>query len=121
MTFVIALQYVFKGDVIELYTHQDGIEAELIKVWPMFLAYQFFEIVNDQAENVIKGTGMQGTGLFYTAIAYLLLAVPTSYYTAFELEWGLTGVQFGPTVAAIFLAICFNILVYRIDWAELTE
>lgn len=92
MTFVIALQYVFKEDVIELYTHQDGIEAELIKVWPMFLAYQFFEIVNDQGENVIKGTGKQGTGLFYTAIAYILLAVPTSYYTAFELEWGLTGV-----------------------------
>lgn len=57
MTFVIVLQYVFKEDLFELYTHQDAIETELIKVWPMFLTYQFFEIVNDQGEAVIKGTG----------------------------------------------------------------
>ena len=76
---VVFFQYTLKDCVFDLYTQQDAIKEVLNKVWPMFLAYQLFETIQDQGSAVVKGTGQQGIGLFFTTVAYFLIAMPICY------------------------------------------
>ena len=77
----------------------------------MFLAFQLLEIVQDQGAAVVKGTGKQNIGVFFTTVAYFVFAIPICYYSAFKMDMGLVGIQLGSVVANIFLVICYNILI----------
>ena len=60
-------------------------------------------LIGDSAQvlgaNVIKGTGMQGTGAVCTIVAYLVVGLPLSCYFTFSKEMGLVGIWLGPAIA----------------------
>ena len=69
--------------------------------------------------SVIKATGRQGWGAIITAVAYFALGIPISYYCAFVQGADVRGLWVGPTVAVAWNTLCYNVIIWRIDWPSL--
>lgn len=69
---------------------------------------------------MIKGTGLQGIGAFVTSTGYFAIGIPVSLIGVFVYDLKVMGLWIGPTVATIFNTCCYNIIIRKIDWHELT-
>ena len=69
--------------------------------------------------DTIKGTGQQGKGAIFTAIAYIGFAIPIALYCGFSKGMGLSGLWLGPVAAEVFLTLVYNIWIFKMDWRPL--
>ena len=60
-------------------------------------------------------------GAFITGTAYFALGIPISYLCAFKREQGIRGLWWGPTVAVAYNTLCYNIIIYCINWQKLIQ
>ena len=71
--------------------------------------------------SMIKATGKQGLGALIAGSGYFVLGIPLAYYFAFVKMLGISGLWRGFTIATLYIVVCYNVLIFRIDWPNLID
>ena len=116
---VIALIHWNRDAVFGAFSENDSVIERVKQAQVSFYLYVFFALTASLGATVIKGTGQQGKGAIFTAIAYIGFAIPIALYLGFTKEMSLTGLWLGPVSAEVFLTICYNIWISQIEWRPL--
>eukprot|EP00890_Picochlorum_soloecismus_P004894 jgi/Picsp_1/5405/NSC_02765-R1_mate efflux family protein len=65
---------------------------------------------------VLRGTGKLSYGAIVNMCSYWLIGIPSAYYFAFWLDYGIRGLWIGIAIVNTFLAIVMTLIVRRIDF-----
>ena len=105
--------------VVKAFTDQEAIELNMRAAWLVFLAYNIFDTIQIMGSSVMRAALKMGWGTIFNFIGYFICGLPLSWYCAFKLEMGIAGIWIGPTFAAAFLSITYNMMIASVDWREL--
>ena len=108
-----------KDAMIRMYTNNAAVAPLLADAWPILIIFTLFDTTQAMGMSVIKASGKQGMGALITGIAYFAIGIPASYYFAFMRGQDIRGLWWGPTLATLFNTLCYNFIIFRIDWPKL--
>jgi MATE family multidrug resistance protein len=100
--------YVFTndGDVVQLVS----------KIMPLCALFQIADGVAGVCGGVVRGMGRQSFAAWINLISYYVIALPLGYFLTFKMDWGLSGLWTGLTLALFLVASSTLIFLYFSDW-----
>ena len=105
--------------MIRMYTNNEAVAPLLASAWPILIIFTLFDTTQAMGMSVIRASGKQGWGAFITGTAYFVIGIPCSYYFAFVKGQDVRGLWWGPTLATLYNTLCYNFIIFRINWPEL--
>lgn len=111
--------WTLRDQFIGMFTTDLVMVEMIITAWPLLILFTLFDATSCVSGSFIGATGKQCTGALLTSTGYFLFGLPTAYYFAIHLEWGIRGIWIGPLVACVYLTLMYNILVMCINWPSL--
>lgn len=102
------LGYLFSSDqqVIDMVAH----------VLPICAIFQVADGIASVGGGVIRGLGRQSVAAWINLIAYYMIALPFGFFLTFKLNWALSGLWTGLTVALFLVAFGEVLFLSTIDW-----
>ncbi|KAL5601067.1 hypothetical protein BROUX41_005896 [Berkeleyomyces rouxiae] len=111
-----ALLIIFRHQIPYLLT-QDPKVAELsADVMPVLAIMQIADAMAAGAHGLLRGIGQQHIGSYTNLVAYYVIGLPLSVFTAFGLGWRLYGMWFGLSVGLALVSVVEYIYLFRTDW-----
>jgi len=110
---------VFKELIINSYTKNPEIKAEIGKAWLIFTIFVIFDTTNAIGGSFIRASGQQATGAKITSAAYFVFGIPTTLLMVFWQDLGIVGIWVGPTIATLFNTISYLHLFQKMDLEKL--
>ncbi|KAG2228622.1 hypothetical protein INT48_004443 [Thamnidium elegans] len=87
-------------------------------VLPIFAIFQVTDGIASVGGGVIRGLGRQNVAAWINLVAYYLIALPFGFYLTFKLNWALTGLWTGLTIALFLVAFGEVVFLLNIDWFQ---
>ncbi|KAL3160354.1 hypothetical protein ABBQ32_010688 [Trebouxia sp. C0010 RCD-2024] len=123
-TYLTLITTVGLGALILLFRHQWGLlfsnDAKLsdliAQVLVILTGYVIFDGVSAVLGGVVKGVGKQLLATPIVLFSYYVVGLPLAALFGFKLKWGVRGLCFGMLLGTAVHAVCFFILVWRMDW-----
>lgn len=109
--------YVFRMPLIEAFTTSEEVILITVTLLPAFFIYQFGDTLQITFANVLRGIEDVRLLLPIAFVAYVVIAIPISYFFAFMLKWDAAGVwwgiPFGLTSAGLLFYYRFRVVIKR--------
>ena len=85
----VGILWASKSLIFSFYTSSEEVRAELEEVWPVILAYAFFDCPQYVASGGLRAAGKQGLAALVTWIAYAVIALFTMWLLTSKTDLGL--------------------------------
>ena len=93
---IFASIFVFLGDRLgEIFTENEAVIANFTKLSPLIAILVLTDHTQVVEAGILKAMGKQLYSELTVIIAMIVIGVPTSYYLAFKVDWGITGAYLG--------------------------
>lgn len=119
---IIICLVIFSDKIIALYDEDKKIislsSAGLISYCFAVFPPYFTEMM---LQALIQGVGIQSEAQIPSIICYIFICLPSSYYFAFNLNLGISGLFYGLALGQIIINLMFIRVVYNIDWNKQAE
>lgn len=118
-----AWQFILFGDKLgSIFTNDDGVTSNfeiLSRLVALLILADHVQIVET---GVLKAMGYKRYSELTLICSMILVGVPTSYYLAFNANWGIKGAYLGIILSIIIVAFLFSMNLFAfIDWPKLSE
>lgn len=114
--------YYFRYSIGSAFSNDEDVIEMVAKVIPVIMLCHFFDVPGAILNGVLRGIGRQRIGGYLNLFLYYVIAVPLSFYLAFSLDLGLSGLWLGILFALVTLAVVETIYIfYFCDWLEIIQ
>ena len=110
-----------RDTIIGLITEDSEVAAIMRAAWSLFLLCNFIETIQLIGMSVMNATLKQRTSIVLNFIAFFMIGLPLACVFAFMFDMAVGGIWLGYAHAQLFLAVCFNMIIARIDWMRLVK
>jgi MATE family multidrug resistance protein len=103
----------------KVFTTDQDVLSLAIKCFPIMWLYGFFDATKCLTMAILRGCGRPTVTVFGNFFACLVVALPLSLlFTSRYVNWGLTGLWLGMSLAWCVATICYTIVIIRTDWDQ---
>lgn len=99
-----------------LFSNDAKLSDLIAQVLVILTGYVIFDGVSAVLGGVVKGVGKQLLATPIVLFSYYVVGLPLAALFGFKLKWGVRGLCFGMLLGTAVHAVCFFILVWRMDW-----
>ena len=112
----IAVLYFGRHSLGTLFTNNKDVVQAISCTIPFFIMTLPGDGVTICLQAVLRGTGKLSHGAIVNLCSYWLIGVPSAYYFAFWLGYGIQGLWIGIAIVNTFLAVVMVLIVRRTDF-----
>ncbi|KAL1901161.1 hypothetical protein Cpir12675_000650 [Ceratocystis pirilliformis] len=114
LNFVVLLA--FRHQIPYLLTQDPKVAQISTDTMPVLATMQIADAMAAGAHGLLRGIGQQHIGSYTNLIAYYIIGLPISFFTAFGLGWRLYGMWFGVSIGLALVSVVEYIYLFTTDW-----
>ncbi|SAL94967.1 hypothetical protein [Absidia glauca] len=99
-----------------MFTSEEDVVERVSAILPLCALFQIADGAAGVSSGIIRGLGRQKVAAYLNVFAYYAVAAPIGYVLTFKLDWNLTGLWTGLTIALFLSAALQVIFLYIVDW-----
>lgn len=99
-----------------LFSSDQQVIDMVARVLPICAIFQVADGIASVGGGVIRGLGRQSVAAWINLVAYYLIALPFGFFLTFKMNWALSGLWTGLTVALFLVAFGEVLFLLTIDW-----
>lgn len=99
-----------------LFTSDEDVVKVVASILPLCALFQITDGLSGVCGGVIRGMGRQSFAAWVNLFSYYVVALPIGYYLTFVLDWDLTGLWVGLTLALVLVASFEVAFLLLADW-----
>lgn len=100
----------------KLFSSDEDVIDMVAHVLPLCAVFQVADGIASVGGGIIRGLGRQSVAAWINLIAYYLIALPFGFYLTFNMNWALSGLWTGLTVALFLVAVGEVTFLWSVDW-----
>ncbi|CAO3586916.1 unnamed protein product [Absidia cylindrospora] len=99
-----------------MFTSDQDVVRRVSAIVPLCALFQIADGAAGISSGIIRGLGRQKVAAYLNVFAYYAVAAPVGYVLTFKLDWSLTGLWTGLTIALFLSAGLQVIFLWIVDW-----
>ena len=91
------------------------------KAWWVLCIFVFFDCMQGVINGIVTGLSIVKKVKYATMISYWVYGIPLSYYCMENLELGIEGLWFGPSLAVLLNYVIYENAISKANWQLVAE
>nr|QFR37242.1 MATE transporter [Cyberlindnera americana] len=118
-TFTCLTIIIFRHPMALLFSSDEEVLSLAIKSFPILAVNQLADTFNIISAGVLRSQGRQKIGSYFNLASYYIVALPLSYFLAFNCGFEIAGLWMGLGAGISILAISETVLLLKSNWPSI--